>query len=270
MRLSLGLRALDLNAWLDVDEHYADEMAQKSRLLRERHTDVVAHLPSGRAAAEETLDLVRAWMSEHHPEMVVDDMDRPGLHPVDAAGRLVQEDLCVMTRDTGCWRLTAASVCFPSRWSLADKIGATLADIHDPVPGYHATIGQVVDRSLDRLDVARPLWRRNWSIVDDDSLFLPAAPGRPRPTPTSLGDLTLRVERQTLRRLPETSGVLFTIRTYRRRLDDVAGDPAAARDLAAALRTCSPELAEYKGWTGMLGWLIDTLDAVPDAAGAPG
>lgn len=270
MRPSLGLRALDLDDWLDVDEHYAEEMAEKARLLRERRGDVVAHLPRGRAAAQETLDLVRAWMGEHHPGLVVDDTDVSSRHPVDTAGRLVQEDLCVLTRDDGRWRLTAASVCFPSRWRLADKIGATVADIHDPVPDYRDTIGHVVDRSLDRLEVARPLWRRNWSILDDESLFQPTAARGQRPAPVALSDLTLRVERQTLRRLPETSGVLFTIRTYRRRLDDVARDHATARQLAASLRTCSPELAAYKGWAGMLGWLIDTLDAVPEAAGAPG
>ena len=34
-----------------------------------------------------------------------------GLAPLDLAGRLVREDLCVMERRDGDWRLTAASVC---------------------------------------------------------------------------------------------------------------------------------------------------------------
>lgn len=266
LRLSLGLRPLDLGEWLDVDAHYEEELALKRQLLACRHSDVVAHLPAGRAGAEETLTLVREWIGQHHPHLLPDvEADaHPGLHPVDAAGRLVQEDLCVMTRETGTWRLTAASVCFPSRWSLSEKLGATLGEIHDPVPGYHDSIGPIVDRSLDRLEVSRPMWRRNWSILDDPALFQPAAASVRGAAPASLDELTLRVERQTLRRLPATSAVLFTIRTYRRRLGDVAGDAAVARELAAALRTCSPALAEYKGWTHLLRWLIDTLQAVAE------
>jgi hypothetical protein len=269
MRLSLGLRTLDVAEWLDVDEHYSDDLTEKRRLLRERPGDVVAHLPAGRDAAQETLEVVRGWMSEHHPDLV-QPSPIPGLHPVDAAGRLVQEDLCVMTQESGVWRLTAASVCFPSRWSLREKIGTTLGQIHDPVPGYHDAIGSIVDSSLDRLDVSRPLWRRNWSILDDPALFQPAPSPSLRAQPAALSALTLRVERQTLRRLPATGAVLFTIRTYRRGLDQVVCEPSAARDLAASLRTCSPELAAYKGWTTMLEWLVDTLDAVTVAETQPG
>lgn len=263
MRMSLGLRTLDLSDWLDVDPHYAADLTEKSRLLREHHGDVVAHVPSGAAGARETLDLVTEWMHVNHPGLAND--PPAGLHPVDAAGRLVQEDLCVMTQQAGAWRLSAASVCFPSRWSLREKVGTTLGAIHDPVPGYHDTIGAVVDRSLDRLEVARPLWRLNWSILDDPALFQPVGKSGSRPGSRSIDELTFRVERQTLRRLPRTGAVLFTIRTYRHRLEDVTRDRARARDLAATLRTCPADLADYKGWTHLLPSLIDTLETDTDA-----
>lgn len=263
MRMSLGLRPLDLDHWLEVDDAYAADLDEKGRLLRERHGEVVAHLPAGWQAASETQQLVRRWMAEHHPTLAP--TVPAGLHPVDAAGRLVQEDLCVLTRDTGRWVLTAASVCAPSRWRLAQKVGATVAEIHAPVPGYEPTISSVVDRNLDRLAVQRPLWRLNWTLLDDPALFQPDAAGGPRLDPEAgLEQLTLRVERQTLRRLPRTDAVLFTIRTYRANLAEVAADPTLARDLAATLRTCPADLAAYKGWQGMLGWLVDTLERHPD------
>lgn len=266
-RMSLGLRALDLDQWLQVDDDYDADLARKHELLATRHHEVVAVRPEGRHAAQETLEIVVAWLSAHHPGLVVDAPRH--LHPIDAVGRLVQEDLCVLTRDEQAWRLSAASVCFPSRWRLADKIGATVAQIHDPVPDYESISG-VVDRSLDRLAVDRALWRLNWSLLDDPELFQPGPSlhaGRP---PESLGDLTVRVERQTLRRLPRTSAVLFTIRTYRAALDDVVTDASVAADLASTLRRCPPELAQYKGWSAMLDWLVDTLDAVSESTGAPG
>lgn len=259
LRLTLGLRRLDLDRWLDIDAEYAADLALKQRLSVERPHDVLAFLPAGRAGSLETLALVRAWLADHHRDV------RPsvpsGLHPIDEAGRLVQEDLCVLTRVDGQWLLTAASVCFPSRWRLADKIGASVGVIHDPVPGYHTTIGAVVDASLGRLRSDRAVWRLNWTILDDDALFQPAGDHRGNGQPVGLAGLTFRVERQTLRRLPASDDILFTIRTYRARLSDVVARPERAADLAATLRTCSPELAEYKGWSDMLTPLLRELDA---------
>mgnify|MGYP000846223527 CR=1 FL=1 len=36
----------------------------------------------------------------------------------------------------GGWRLAAGSLCFPSSWSLVEKFGKPLQDIHAPVPGF--------------------------------------------------------------------------------------------------------------------------------------
>lgn len=260
LRLSLGLRRLDLDQWLVVDDRFGDDLRLKARLLETRHDDVVAHQPAGTSASTETLELVHAWMRQHHPDRVV--IPQRDLHPVDAAGRLVQEDLCVLTDETGPWRLSAASVCFPSRWRLEDKIGATVAEIHGPVPGYQDQIGSVVDRSLDRLTPERPVWRLNWSLLDDPSLFQPEAVGPAAAQPPAPRDLTFRVERQTLRRLPTTGGVLFTIRTSRWPLAEVLARPGAARNLAATLRTVPEDMAAYKGWT----WLLPTILTLADDA----
>ena len=258
LRLTLGLRRLDLDRWLDVDGDYVSEMAEKHRLLTERRADVLAHVPAGLDGSSETLRLVTEWMTLHHPH-TAPPVPR-GLHPIDQAGRLVQEDLCVLTNLDGRWVLTAASVCFPSRWRLADKIGVSVATIHDPVPDYHTTIGSVVDTTLDRLRSDRPVWRLNWTILDDAALFQPANDHRGRSGPVEPAGLTFRVERQTLRRLPTSRNILFTIRTYRHRLVDVMARPQRAADLAATLRTCPEAMAAYKGWTGMLPALLNRLD----------
>ena len=268
LRMSLGLRTLDLEGWLEVDGDRDGDLAAKQRLLADRHDDVVAHLPTGQDAAQEVLDLVVEWLESHHPRLARS--PDPALHPVDAAGRLVQEDLCVLTPHDATWRLTAASVCSPSRWRLADKMGASVGTIHDPVPDYHRRIGSLVDTTLDRLEPRRPLWRLNWTILDDPAAFQPSVASQRGRRVADLAELTFRVERQTLRRLPRTRAVLFTIRTYRTPLSDVVASPARAHDLAATLRTCSPALAEYKGWTSFLAPLIDTLEAVPVPDDEPG
>jgi hypothetical protein len=256
LRMTLGLRPLDERSWLEVDHHYSDELAQKRQLLASQPDELVVHRPEGQAAAEETYALVHDWMSRQHPEILLP--LRGDEHPIDAAGRLVQEDLCVLTDADGPWRLTAASVCFPSRWRLADKLGATVAQIHAPVPGY-GSISDVVDGVLDRLAPGSPLWRLNWTIVDSPALFLP--PDGDASMAADIDRLVFRVERQTLRRLPTTAAVLFTIRTYRTRLREIVADPVAAQQLADTLSSCPLDRAEYKGWLPVLDELVDTLRA---------
>jgi hypothetical protein len=269
-RLTLGLRPLDPADWLEVDGDLESDLAEKRRLLTERFPEVVAALPEGDTASAELLALVVAHLQGRHG---IAALPVPGCHPIDAAGRLVSEDLCVLTRADGVWRLVAASVCFPSRWRLADKIGSTVAEIHEPVPGYES-IAAATDAFFDRLTVERPMWRTNWTILESPALFQSPSEeprdervtsggddrGTPVPQP---GALTLRVERQTLRRLPETGAAVFTIRTRRMPLAElVAQRPAAAADLAATLRSVAPATIRYKGWVRLMGPMLDWLESV--------
>ncbi|MDR2983200.1 MAG: DUF3445 domain-containing protein, partial [Nocardiopsaceae bacterium] len=65
------------------------------------------------------------------------DIAASALHPLDLAGRLVAEDLCLMqASDHNDYRLVGASLCAPNRWRLDDKLGQPLDAIHAPVPGY--------------------------------------------------------------------------------------------------------------------------------------
>lgn len=256
-RVTLGLRPLDPADWLLVDEDFDAEIAHKSALLAARRGDVLAVLDPGIEASQELLESVVANLAEHHR----DQPNRPqaGLTPIHAAALLVQEDLCVMTREPEGWVMTAACVCFPSRWRLADKMGKTVSAIHDPVPDYD-DISAPVDLFFDRMSVERPMWRTNWTLLDDPSLH---QPNRPTTGATDPGSWTFRVERQTLRKLPTTGAVVFTIRTYRRRLADLVNShDTAASQLVATLATAGPAQVDYHAWQGLpdvIGWLREHI-----------
>jgi hypothetical protein len=57
----------------------------------------------------------------------------------------------------------------------------------------------------------------------------------------------LRVELQSLFRLPRSNGVLFGVRAYLLRLDELVRNPAWARRMHRVLRDLPPELVDYKG-----------------------
>jgi hypothetical protein len=244
-RLAMGLRPLEPANWLEFGADAERQLAERSRLLAERRDDVVALCDGSLAACEELAAAVVANLAEYHPARA----RRPEAteHPLIAASALVCEDLCVMARDDGAWRLVAAVVCFPSRWRLADKIGTTLEAIHDPVPGYGEQLGAPSAALFDRLGVERGYWRLNWTLLDDPALFQPGARrAAPAADPAAW---QFRVERQTLRRLAVSGAVVFTIRTY----VSAAAELAAAHegfvdDVARVLESAPAATLAYKGW----------------------
>jgi hypothetical protein len=219
-------------------------------------------LPGSGPAGSELLAAVLDHLGRFHPGLVLSPQP-PGLHPVDAAARLVQEDLCLMEREMGKWVLTAASVCFASRWDLPSKLGRDLSGIHQPVPGFAEKLAAPVDAFFDRLRVDRPVWRLNWTLLDSPELHQPDAAGRSTGSaPLDPGrDLWFRVERQTLRRLSERPAVTFTIRTYVTRLGElVSTHPEVAGALRVALPTVPAATVAYKGWSGLVGPVLAWLD----------
>ncbi len=245
----MGTRALDEGAWLLADDDRDRDLALKQQLLAERHDEVFAALdtPTVAAASEEVRALVAAATGATTDAT---------LHPLDAAGRVVQEDLCLLVLRDGAPHLDAASLCFPSYWRLRDKLGRSLAEVHGPVPHYADELGAKVDGFLARLRPDRIVWRRNWSVHDDPGYFLPD-PTPPHAVAAPDG-LHLRSERQTLRRLATSDAVVFTIRTQQAPLAALAGRPDLAARMVAVIDAWSPETVAYKGGHGALAaraWL---------------
>jgi hypothetical protein len=63
--------------------------------------------------------------------------------------------------------------------------------------------------------------------------------------------LHLRVERQTIRRLPETGAVLFTIRIRLYRLAELLADQPLASAFWQAWAEASPDVRAYKKWESL-------------------
>jgi hypothetical protein len=280
--LRMGLQPLPAEAWIEIDEAYAAQLAKKRDLLATRHADVLAALPESRPASEEALTLLLDHLRTYHSGRFAFaggklrniatgeewDIAHSSLHPLEQAGRLVQEDFCILQSDdktlSETYRLTAGAVCFPSNWRLADKIGKKLADVHGPVPGYAEKLASPVDRFFTNLPADTIMWRANWLIHATPELFqaghkLDAATAAAITAANAGEKLWLRVERQTLRRLPASGAVLFTIRTHVTQLCEAIRDAKSARDLATAVRTMPDDVARYRSVSAfraaLLGWL---------------
>ncbi|AKM10407.1 heme-dependent oxidative N-demethylase subunit alpha family protein [Croceicoccus naphthovorans] len=127
------------------------------------------------------------------------------------------EDFCLLNRDDqGRWVLTGAAVAFPTDWHLADKIGKPMLDVHAPIDGYADQLATAVDKFMDGLRAPHIFGRTNaFVMANGDWRYLPTDDPAARfahVTTENAGEkLFVRCERETLRKLPKSGAIVFTI-----------------------------------------------------------
>ncbi|MGN8000112.1 heme-dependent oxidative N-demethylase family protein [Sphingomonas sp. 22176] len=245
--LRMGLVRVPEAAWLTPA---ADLTARAAVFAAE--PDCVQVLPEAEAAVEEVAKLLpsspaRGGVAKRRrgedAERVLAPLDRgnPSVGPsarhlplqgrIDAidglrsAASRVWEDLCILTPDaSGQYRLTAAALAFPTDWHLTEKLGHALTPIHAPIHGYAEQLAAGVDHFFTTLQPGPIFGRTNWFVVASDAWrYLPQDDPQLRfahVTAENAGaTLFVRCERQTLRRLPQSGAVLFTIGIHVEPLD---------------------------------------------------
>lgn len=253
----MGTRILDEALWLPADEHHTAELALRRRLVEEARAEVVGLSPGSEAAQTEAATVIAEWLTRHESENSTDleaavTAGNGVESPLVTAGLAVQEDLCLMEGGPEGWRFTAGILCFPTYWRLGDKLGRPQGEVHGPVPHYAADLEARVSTFFDRLPAGRIVTRRNWGFSPHPLLFVPDLSALPRPAGYDVDQLWLRSERQTLRKLPDTGAVLFTIKIQLAPATEIETRPALAGRLLAAMQGWSPELIESRG--GRHGW----------------
>ena len=249
---SLGVHPLGEAPLVVIDaQRHAAQIALRRRLLDEDHDARFAALPGTGDAQRVALALILADLERHGvalgaPAVLPD--------PLDWAGRQVVEDLLLLDVTDERVPLVAGSLCFPNGWTLRAALGRPFAGIHAPVPGFEEAIGAAALALMRRLRPARPVWRANWTLRTTDALDMSPGVALP-PPPEDAGEVMVRVERQTLSRLPGCGAVLFTVHTRSRPLSEVAADPVRARRLLAALEGMPAAIRDYKA----IGSLVDPV-----------
>ena len=129
---------------------------------------------------------------------------------------------------------------------------------HEPVPELTEKLGSRIERMLATVHPDTPCDRFNWLLTPMSAIFFPQDPHthtasalqnvmtRLRTSPERAGELLwIRVERQTLSRLPDTNAVAFSIHTYSDPLSSIATDMASLRGMLTLLQTYSPQRLRY-------------------------
>jgi hypothetical protein len=278
-RMAMNLQAIAMEDWLEITDDYPAQIAERHRLLRETPEAVLACLPEAEAAAHELRDVLVAHLTTHHAawftrdgntlrnHLLGEDVDLTG-DPLCVAGHLVQEDFCINQEHPDGHHLTAAVLCFPTRWSLAEKLGHPLVTVHQKVPFYGDRLANPVERFFRNIRDGKLAQRLNWSVIDDPALFQVRGKGRDGIDPdispeNALHKLWLRVERQTFRRLPISQAVVFGIRVHVTPLHRVMANEAEKARLIEALQALPPEMATYKSTGRFIAALLQAANAAP-------
>ncbi|KAJ7282014.1 hypothetical protein C8J57DRAFT_1056607 [Mycena rebaudengoi] len=218
------------------------------------------------------------------------DIGKEGEEAMRIAALLIQDDLAIMVEGSnGGYYFQAGAICVAGSWRMKDKLGMRLDEIHlsGDVPQYQEKLHVSLERFFRRISVDKPVVRNNYFVqispsrpknsVDPDELAWgetvfgsedsfgaskASSSGDPPDLIVSAQTLRLRTERQTLRRLPRSGAVVFTIRTYLVPLEELAQEPGVAKRFASALRSWPDGVREYKGERRYGETILQYLDAM--------
>jgi dimethylamine monooxygenase subunit A len=258
-RFHLTLRRAEAREFFAAQDPGGGVLSERARWLQSDPRRYAGLLPEGRPLVEEFAEMCARWREPANggpaPPAGAADDDTLG-----QLGRALEPDLLFLSPDaSGLFRLRAGVLCFPTGWSLEEKLGHTLDVIHQVVPGLNAALGASIQQFLARLKPGPAFLRDNWGIAPTDELNLHPARRLPPPAPpVALDRLWLRVEHQALVALPKTRGLVFGIRIALHRLDAVVGAGFGA-PLRRALDTMPSQLAEYKRLDAIRGELVRLL-----------
>jgi dimethylamine monooxygenase subunit A len=285
----VGLQPISSRDWLLVDGNYVDFMVAKRDHLtrsperfykampcslaaqRELRRMVVAHLVDVHTALFSMSDRALVCAARNHSW----DLQDESAEPLWQLSDFVQEDFMLLQEIDGRSTITAASNAYSSSGRLVAAVGRDVRWAHEPVPNLTGLHGARIDRILASVHENAPSARFNWQLTPLSSIFFPSDPhtanqsalqyvsARLSKDPSLAPSLLhMRVERQTLRRLPETRAVAFTIHTYSDPLSSLIGDSVALRAVLALLKDYSPARLRYTEMDAVHAAVITWLEAV--------
>ncbi|KAK4653345.1 hypothetical protein QC762_512460 [Podospora pseudocomata] len=289
--VTMGLRKAQYEDWIELDNQFPKYHAEKQKRIALRGDKSCKTHPEAYPAAMELLQEFREYLPARYPSLYQktekgvknlwsgedfdfegDEQGRLVEDPMQMAARLVQDDLAIMIeREDGNYYLLAGATLLPGFWRLEDKFGMGLSEIHTSgdVPQYKEKLEKGMMNFFRRVKPQEMVARNNYFFQVDDqlgwswSIGLEDAPNVSWATAEknrAIQHHYFRSERQTLRRLPNSGGVVFTIRTYFHPVTEIAEEDYVPGRLASAVRSWGEDVSRYKGKDKYQDVLLEYLD----------
>ena len=282
-QMTMALRRIDINNWFKMDELYDSEHAAKVAMANAPNSEDYVDYIDGveDEAVVELLGIVVTYLVRRYPAMFQTDghyVYIPHLkekyrirspfdyHPLAIVGLLVMDDVYVLKKDPGDQytlyvgafslvsfgsRLTknirrrGVFLACPSGWRLQQRLGWRLHQIHDAVPILREKLRKSMDRFFFNLKPSSAIMRNNLFIQPTGRIFH-IEPFENKPKCTSIEQVHIRTEQQSLTRLPRSQANVFTVRTYLVPMTDLKSEPEQLEALWDHVRNFPDSIAAYK------------------------
>mmetsp|Transcript_16867 Transcript_16867/g.25388 ORF Transcript_16867/g.25388 Transcript_16867/m.25388 type:complete len:315 (-) Transcript_16867:921-1865(-) len=252
------------NDWLRR-EGIEDHLRAKKKILDNEYLRARASVSDGQKltleAESEVLEVIKTfyYQGRRDEQRLFADQDIvEKRRPLESAARIVADDLILLRQEGKNPAIMCAATVVFSFGQLYDKLGKTLEAIHNPVPGYHRWLKKPLDNFFQRLEPSKPFRRSNFELRWSGELIHPSLTSGHLDRKGQLEDIGdkenihniyLRAEIQTLRRLPHSNFILFTVDSLTDPISSILTHPTAAAALQSRLESLGHEMAQYKGVT---------------------
>ncbi|KAL4065361.1 hypothetical protein V8B97DRAFT_1868820 [Scleroderma yunnanense] len=265
---NMALKKLEADWWLELESTYRARITQRRKLFADHGKLIIDELPGSEAASRECMQMVIQYLCQRYPNQFQYDnwtgiftnrilgskTNITTVHPLMFLLDNVPEDFTITQQDkeTGLYHLTASVTCSAVGWNLGDKIGKPLSQIHGPVPDYKEKMEFSMNRYFSKMPCDKPIQRGSWDLVVGEPLFLqtnsPFWIDHTRQDPNlQLSDIYLRVDWQTLRRMPQSRAILFNFKAIFTPLAALRREPYIPKLLLKVLTEGRRSILEYKG-----------------------
>ncbi|KAF1984343.1 glycosyltransferase family 22 protein [Aulographum hederae CBS 113979] len=286
--VTLGLRNMNWDEWIELDNRYPEYHARKAERIASRGERCCRTHPDAYDGAVELVEELCSYLPQRYPSLYkktdvgMDNLwsgesfnivERPLKEdPMQMAARMTQDDLAIMfEKPDGQYYLLAGAILLAGFWRLEDKYMMPLSEIHTSgdVPQYKEKLEKGMMNFFRRIKPEAPMLRNNYFVQVDDDLAWSQSIGSEDSEgftwDTAEKDKAIqhhhfRSERQSLRRLPRSGGVVFTIRTYFHPMTEICREPYVPGRMASAVRSWADDVSKYRGRARFGDVLLEYLD----------
>ena len=152
-------------------------------------------------------------------------------------GLAIEDDVVIMHKG----KLEACFVAFPSSWNAGEKVGKTLAELHEPIADNEALV-RASDGIMRAMTSGQSYHRYTWGISSLDGYS--NHPLYEKPEFDSLDDLTFRVEHERTMTIIDKETAVFLIHVDTYPLEEVLKTDFGL--IKGAIDSMSESVLEYK------------------------
>ncbi|CAH6721370.1 hypothetical protein CLIB1444_06S00606 [[Candida] jaroonii] len=275
---TMAIYKLDINHWLDMDKYYWHYIEEKQRIWQKYGKENIDWLPEGYEPSLELMEMVTNHLLKRYPllftlledkgsrgKVVKNELTREVIdmtmplkeHPLMYVTKMAKEDFYVVMKNPkdGLHYLVAAAVPFPGgSFGISAKIGKHLDIIHEEVPYYHEKLKKSMERWFERLTPSAPVERASWYMTWDHKLRQNGVYQRDsdkvkeEAKSYSPEDYNVRVERQTLRKLPKSQAIIFTNHPVFYSIEEMKDEPMIPSLLRKIIYEAPEGIIKYKSF----------------------